>query len=284
MPSSTDVSVSTPNMRPNRGMLWATWLTAIAAIVGVGFSSWYNRETVIIARDTLSESRKARDDEQGRFTKEQRYETQKVEQSKAESARLERLARSPLLVQYQCCNPVAVVFERTSTGGRRIRWPNSDEMRFFGTDYNRDHVIRIANFGQGPALRVRATWHPQKVKYSNGSEETISNTTNGSHTKPIHLTSQEHALIFELPPYCYREDKPSFGGNRLADVEGYLELTCYDSSDDKLTFEYNFDMKVFCNIQQIGKGITAGSIMVNIAEAQRNKPSLPQNTPSPTLD
>src|SRR4051794_36835119 len=101
--------------RVARGMLWATWLATIAAFIGVGVSTWYNRETVEIARSTYNEARQTQIDQSAQFQKAQQesaadrqaqqerfergqlYEVAKAEQQRAESTRLELLARSPLL-------------------------------------------------------------------------------------------------------------------------------------------------------------------------------------------
>jgi hypothetical protein len=284
-------------LRATRGATFAAFLAVIAAFVGVGVGAWFNRETVNIARDTLAESTKTRDDqrsqfetqrkdaaterdqEQQHFEEGKRQETRKVEAHEAEQGRIERLARSPLLVQYQCCNPVAVVFEHKPDGSRFVRKPRPDEFSFFPANYNKDHVIQIANFGQGHALRVNATWHPEKIKFTNGTERKISSTFGAYDLQPLHLKAGEHGFIQKLPPDCYREDEPSVDGNRLADVEGYLELNCDDNANEKRTFEYNFDLKIYCNIYRIGRGITAGAMVVNIAKDETNKPSVPQNAP-----
>lgn len=275
----------------------ATILVAIATWYGVYVTSKYNRETVAIAENTFQENKKTHEDQRGqfaklqqdaaadrevqqnRFDKEQSYEAKKQEEERGEAARLERLARLPLLVQYQCCNPVAAIFTRLSDGGRKIRLPKREEYEYFGPDFNKDHVIRITNLGQGPALRVYASWHAERLRFKSGKEKQLETGRYVSnYSKPMHVKPNDVALIVHLPGYCYQPDD-IYGEQRLAHVEGYLELMCVDNADEKHTFEYVFTMDVDTELRTIRGGVTAGAIYIHVSDSPKDQPSVPPNTP-----
>lgn len=242
----------------------ATAIAAVVATVIACLALFWNRvdmkETLRLAAETLEEARTA-----------QKIEAEVREADRKERLRQEAAAFAPYLSITQCCNQVAVSFgddprlegflspiDPTVKDSEVIAWSKFSNSRL-------GLVTEVQNLGPGPAIETIVKWHPQVIKYTDGTvdrgpfkevdmpltpldpehpiEPTIAH--NGEaiassmpYTWPRMITSNGTAAITHLPQ-CLINDKQS----RIAYVSGRIEIACEDISGKPHRFFQTFEME-----------------------------------------
>ncbi len=151
----------------------------------------------------------------------------------------------------QCCNQVPISIEKTSglftvhkLGLRKLDL--KEPLAKAGDDElnlrtQKTFVVRIANVGAGPAIGTRARWEVDSVIQMDGNRIKIPderiNHNGALYTWPAIIASGQTALVRHLP-LCLEEDE----NLSIAQVNGWLLLTCKDSLNNEIDFRQPFTL------------------------------------------
>src|SRR5207253_3602309 len=137
-------------------------------------------------------------------------EEQRLTEARQRQEEIAKTQRKPILFAHQCCNPTAIINVTNTQDGTYIKLPiTADDKQGFTEGMNVGFVAKFKNIGLGPALNVKALWHPVKVIDAKG-EHDVSKEVEPiiwhPFAIPYVLQPGEEAEIHTLPACILKDD------------------------------------------------------------------------------